>query len=257
MRVVVCVKPTPEESELTINPETGTLEREAGNLIINPFDLYAVEEAIRAGERNEGVNTTAIAMAPPKGEGALREALALGCNRAILLTDKRFAGADTLATSHTLSGAIRKLGFDLIICGMKSTDGDTAQVGPGIAEFLGIPHVSWVSSILELGRKIVVKQMLEDCYRDIEVELPCLITVTKEINDPRLPSFKDKLRAKKATLETWRLEDLGMKEENFGLKGSPTKVVKVGHPSYKKVVKFSDEVGLVDKLKEWRILEWC
>ncbi len=254
MRIVVCIKPTPEGSELAISPETGTLEREKGDLIINPFDLYAVEEAIKIKEKQKEVEITGIAMAPPKGDSALREALALGCDRTILLTDREFAGADTLATSRTLAKAIDKLGFDLVICGMKSTDGDTAQVGPGIAEFLDISHVSWVSSILELGEKMVVKQMLEDCYREVEVGLPCLITVTKEINDPRLPSFKNKLKAKKAEIETWGLENLGLNPQECGLKGSPTRVVKTAHPSYRKEVEFVDEKGFIEELEEWRIL---
>jgi electron transfer flavoprotein beta subunit len=149
---------------------------------------------------------------------------------------------------------IYSLVYDLVICGMKSTDGDTAQVGPGIAEFLDIPHVSWVSSILELGEKMGVKQMLEDCYRRVQVELPCLITVTKEINDPRLPSFKDKLQAKRADIEILGLEDLGLNPKECGLSGSPTRVIKTANPSYRKKVEYVDEKGFVEKLSEWRII---
>ncbi len=231
MKIIVCVKQVPATTEVEIDSERGTLIREGVESTINPFDLYAVEEAVRLKERYGG-EITAISMGPPQAESSLREALAMGCDRAVLLTDKVFAGADTLATAYTLACGIRKIGtYDIIICGLKTTDGDTGQVGPGLAEELGIPHVSYVRRIhLFMDGQIVLERTLDDVYEKVRVHMPCLITVTKEINEPRLPSLKRKLWARKAQIKILRAEDLGGEADRFGLNGSPTRVVKVFNP---------------------------
>jgi electron transfer flavoprotein beta subunit len=230
-RIIVCVKQVPETTEVEIDPETGTLRREGVPAVVNPFDLHAIEEAVRIKERHGGT-VTAVSMGPPQAEAAVRDALALGCDEGVLLTDRMFAGADTLATSYTLAQAIRKLGaFDLIICGMKTTDGDTAQVGPELAEELGIPHVAYVNKIRGLTEThMEVEKLMEDGFEVIKVPLPCLITVTKGINEPRLPSLKAKLQARRSPVTIWGSRDLAGDPSRYGLAGSPTQVVRVFTP---------------------------
>ncbi len=230
LKIIVCIKLVPAVTNVKINPETGTLIRDGLESEVNPFDRYAIEEAIRLKEKHGG-QVIVISMGPQQAEYALREALALGCDEAILLTDKKFAGADTLATSYTLSAAIKKIRtFDLIICGQKTTDGDTGQVGPGLAEWLNIPHVSYVRKILQVTDDIIiVERSMDNFYEEIETPQPCLITVTKEINVPRLPSFRRKIQARKMSIRIWSSEDLDG-EGLFGLENSPTRVLKVFHP---------------------------
>ena len=261
LNIIVCIKQVPATTEVQIDPKTGTLIREGIEAIVNPFDTYAIEEGVRLKEKYGG-KVTAISMGPPQAEEALREAIALGCDDAVLLTDKAFAGADTLATAYTLSLGIRKLGsYDLIICGMKTTDGDTGQVGPGLAEELGIPHVAYVRKIVSLEEKcIVLEKSLENGYEEVEAPLPCLITVTKEINEPRLPSFKRKLLARRAKITLWGAKDLGGDPKRVGLEGSPTTVIKVFHPEPRsggQVITGDPETQaetLLQKLKELKFL---
>lgn len=231
MEIIVCIKQVPATAEVRIDPTTSTLIREGVEATVNPFDMYALEEGIRLKERYGG-RITVLSMGPSQAESSLREALALGADRAILLSDRAFAGADTLATSYTLACGIRKIGFyDIIICGLKTTDGDTGQVGPGLAEELGIPHVSYVRRIIDItGKALLVERSLEDIYEEIETSLPSLITVTKEINEPRLPTFKGKMAARKAPIESWNTNDVGGALERFGIRGSPTQVIKVFTP---------------------------
>lgn len=231
MRTIVCIKQVPDTTEVQIDPKTGTLKREGIETTVNPFDMYALEEGIRLKEKYGG-RCLAISMGPLQAEKALRQALALGCDKAFLLSDKAFAGADTLATAYTLACGIRRIGsYDLIICGVKTTDGDTGQVGPGLAEELGVPHVSYVRKIVEIkGETITIERALEDSYEEVEIPLPCLITVTKEINVPRLPSFRRKMEARKRGVTTWNAENLNGDETRFGLEGSPTRVIKVFPP---------------------------
>jgi electron transfer flavoprotein beta subunit len=181
-----------------------------------------------------GGTVTTMSMGPQRAESILRDTLARGADSAVLLADKAFAGADTLATSYTLAAAIRKRGeFDLIICGEKTVDGDTGQVGPGIAEHLGIPHVAYVSNLEEVGEKLVVRCEMEDESYLIESGFPVLITVTKDVNTPRLPTFRDKSNARKATIEVWgagELSDIADKSK-FGVRGSPTRVYRVTVPT--------------------------
>lgn len=234
MRIIVCIKQVPDTADVKINPETNTLIREGVSSIINPFDMYAVEEAIRLKEKLGG-KTTVITMGPPQAESALREAISLGIDEAYLVSDRSFAGSDTLATSYTLAQAIRKLGdFSIILCGKQASDGDTAQVGPGIATHLDIPQVTYVKKIDEAKEDALkVERMTEEGFEILEIPLPCLLTVVKEINEPRLPSLKGKMRAKSAKINFLCAADLDVEENRLGLKGSPTQVVKIFSPQRK------------------------
>jgi len=232
MHFVVCIKQVPATTAVQIDPKTGTLKREGVESIINPFDEYAIEEGIRLKERLGG-KVTVISMGPPQAESALREALSRGCDDAILLTDKSFAGADTWATAYTLSCAIKILSTpaDLIICGKQASDGDTAQVGPSLAEMLDIPHVAYVRKIVEIKEGYIkVERMLEDGVDVLEMSLPALITVVKEINTPRLPTLKGILAAKKKQILFWNKETINADPDKIGLKGSPTQVMKIFYP---------------------------
>ncbi|MFH1283197.1 MAG: electron transfer flavoprotein subunit beta/FixA family protein [bacterium] len=262
MNVIVCVKQVPATTDVQIDPTTNTLKREGVEAIINPFDEYAVEEAIRLKEKNSSVKVVIITMGPPQAESILRDCLARGADQGILISDRAFAGADTLATSYTLSQAIKKISdYSLIICGKQATDGDTAQVGPGIAEKLDIPHVAYVKKIEEFNdENIKIERMMEDGYDIIEMPVPALITVVKEINEPRLPSLRGTLMAKKAQIPKWTKDDLDLDEKQIGLKGSPTVVKKIFNPPHRsggvtlkgKPEEMANE--LVAKMKELKIL---
>lgn len=231
MNIVVCLKQVPGTTEVKINPETNTLIRQGIKNIINPFDSYALEEGVRCKEK-QGGKITAITMGPPQAVDMLKEAISLGADEAVLLSDGAFAGADTWATAYTLSAAIRKLGqVDMVICGRQSTDGDTGQVGPEIAEMLGIPFLAYVSNIEELTPgQIKVKRMVDDGHEYIESPLPVAITVTKEINIPRLPSLRGIMKSKSAKIPVWTLADLDIEPSKVGLSGSFTRVVRIFSP---------------------------
>lgn len=232
--VIVPVKQVPDMERVKFDAEAGRIDRSSASGEINPFDLNALEVAVQLKEQLGGTVTT-ISMGPPQAESSVRDSLARGADRGILLVGKEFAGADTWATSYALASAIRKLGkYQLIVCGEKTVDGDTGQVGPEIAEWLGIPHVAYVSQIREASESsvTVLCEMESDRY-GILAPFPALITVTKDINTPRLPSFADKMKARKATIEQWGAADLADIADlsNFGLKGSPTRLNKVVIPS--------------------------
>jgi electron transfer flavoprotein beta subunit len=237
MHAIVCIKQVPDTTEVRIDPERGTLIREGVPSIINPFDTYAIEEGILLKEAHGG-QATVITMGPPQALDALKEAVAMGCDDAVLISDRSFSGADTWATAYTLAQAIRKLGeYDVIICGRQAADGDTGQVGPGIATQLGINQLTYVCHIRELdpkGRTITVERLVEEGREVVTSPLPCLITVVKDINSPRYPSFLGIRKANKREYPVWTAEDLcndtGADEACFGLIGSPTKVVKVFTP---------------------------
>ena len=224
--MIVCVKQVPDVTEFKINKETNTIIREGNVSIINPFDTYALEESLRIKEKLGG-EVTAISMGIPSVAELLREAIALGVDQGILLSDKAFAGADTLATAYTLSMGIKKIGeYDLIICGKQSTDGDTAQVGPCLAEKLNIPHTTNVRKIEEIREGTIRCQRINDNgYEIVEMSLPAVITVIKEINTPRLPSIKGILKAKRANVHVWNALDIHANKSLCGLSGSPTQVV--------------------------------
>jgi electron transfer flavoprotein beta subunit len=231
LRLIVCIKQVPETQEVRLDPVTHTLKREGIAAIINPFDLYALEEGLRVRE-SQGGKVTLLTMGPPQAEAALREALGYGPDAAVLLSDQAFAGADTWATALTLAKAIEKLGgADLILCGKQAIDGDTAQVGPMLATILNIPYVAWARKLtFGDGGNLTVERLLDHGYDAVETSLPALVTVVKEINEPRVPSFKAKLKAKKEPIPVWGLADLGLAANEVGLSGSFTQVVKVFPP---------------------------
>ena len=247
MKVIVCIKQVPDTTNVRINPDTNTLVREGVQSIINPFDVYAIEEAVRIREKHGGT-VTVITMGPPQAAEALRESISLGADSVFLVSDRAFAGADTLATAYALACAIRKLGgdaanpgdgeaaapagiADIILMGRQAIDGDTGQVGPGVAENLGISHVTDIRKIEEIvDGRIVVERLLEEGYARIAARLPVVLTVVKEINTPRLPSLKGKMAAKKAEIPVLKASDIGADVERLGLNGSPTQVMKIFTP---------------------------
>lgn len=260
MNVVVCIKQVPDTADIRINPETNTLMREGVPSIINPFDLNALEAGIQIGEQT-GSKVTVLTMGPPQAESALREALSMGADEAILLSDRAFAGSDTWATSYTLAKAIDKIGADIIFCGKQAIDGDTAQVGPETAEFMGIPHIAYVRKIEEVTDKsIKVQRLMDEGYDVVESSLPVLLTVVKELNEPRMPSLKGKIAAKKAEIKKLGMEDINADENSLGLKGSPTQVKNIFAPETKaerKMIEGTPEEqvdALIEELKKIKCL---
>lgn len=233
--VIVCIKQVPETTDVKINPETNTLVREGVKSIINPFDMYAIEEAVRLKEKF-GAKAIVLSMGPPQAEAALREAISMGVDEAYLVSDRAFAGSDTWATSYTLAKAIKKIGdFSIIVCGKQASDGDTAQVGPGISTHLDIPQVTYVKKIEEIKENMArVERMTEEGFEILECPLPCLFTVVKEINEPRLPSLKGIMKSKNAKIQLLTASMLELEEDRIGLKGSPTQVVKIFSPERRK-----------------------
>lgn len=231
LNIIVCIKQVPETQDVRLDPVTFTIKREGVKAIINPFDLYALEEALRVKEARGG-KVTLLSMGPPQAEEALREALGYGADSAVLISDRAFAGADTWATALTLARAVGKLGgADLIFTGKQAIDGDTAQVGPMLATIMGIPYVAWARKLTFTGdQTLEVERLLDHGYDAVAVEWPAVISVVKEINEPRVPSFKAKLRAKKEAIPVWGLSDLDLAAEEVGLTGSFTQVVKVFPP---------------------------
>jgi electron transfer flavoprotein beta subunit len=231
MHIIVCIKQVPDTRHVRLDEKTHTLIREGVESIINPYDLYALEEGLRLKERFGG-KVTVLTMGPPQAESSLREAISYGADEAVLLSDRAFAGADTWATSFTLSLGVQKIGaFDLILCGKQAVDGDTAQVGPGLAERLSIPYVTWVRRIEEVHNGLIrVQRLMDDGYDRLELPLPALLTVVKEINDPRVPSLKGKMRAKAQAIPVWGAKELAADPEEVGLSGSFTQVIKVFPP---------------------------
>ncbi|MCJ7544874.1 MAG: electron transfer flavoprotein subunit beta/FixA family protein [Phycisphaerae bacterium] len=258
MRIIVPIKQVPETSAVKMDEATGTMIREGVEAIVNPLDLYAIETALQLREAHGG-EVVIVSMGPPKAERAIREAIAMGCDRGVLISDKAFAGSDTWATSYALAGAIRKLGaFDLVLCGERATDGDTGQVGPGIASFLDLPVATYVGKIESVecspaapaGKPakgaqpraaarlsspnsvphVRVHRLVEDGYEVLEVSLPAVLTVVKEIANPRLPTLRGKQRAKAAEVPVWVPQDMELDPAKLGLDGSPTRVVKIFKP---------------------------
>ncbi len=226
MKIIVCVKQVPDTTEVKLDPKTGTLIRSGIPSIINPDDKSGIEAALKIKDEI-GAHVTVVSMGPKQAEDALNEALAMGCDEAVLITDRKFAGADTWATSSTLAGAIKNMEYDLIIAGRQAIDGDTAQVGPQVAELLNLPQVSYVNDLELCEGGIIVRREFEDRYHKIKVKTPCLITTLKEMNVPRYMNVQgifDAYREKEIKVLT--LEDIDVDLSNIGLKGSPTKVKK-------------------------------
>jgi electron transfer flavoprotein beta subunit len=231
LNIVICIKQVPETTEVEFDEDTGRLKREGVEAVINPFDEYAIEEGLRLKEEYGGI-VKVLTMGPPWAADALRDAIAMGADEAWLATDRVFAGADTWATSLTLAKCIKKIGnIDLIICGLKTTDGDTGQTGPEMAEHLGIPHVCYVNEVKEIkNNRMVLRRILDEGIETLEAPLPLLITVSKDINQPRLATLRGRLNAKKAEIKEINNDDLKLDLNEIGLEGSFTRVVKISEP---------------------------
>ena len=213
MNIFVCIKQVPGTNKVDIDPVTGTLKRGGVDSKMNPYDLYALETALRLRERCGG-KVSVVSMGPPQAETVIREAYAMGADEGVLLSDRRFGGADVLATSYALSQGVRRLGeFDLLLCGKQTTDGDTAQVGPELAEWLGVPSVSNVRKILEIGEDGVSVEMdMPDDVERVRVRFPCLLTVDQDIFQPRLPSYVKKTESAGRPVEILTLDEMEDRE---------------------------------------------
>lgn len=259
--IVVCIKQVPDTTEVKLDPVTGTLIRDGVPSIINPDDKAALEVALQIKEKT-GAKVTVVSMGPMQADVALREALAMGADDAVLVSDRKFGGADTWATSSTIAGAIKKLDYDLIVAGRQAIDGDTAQVGPQIAEHLGLPVISYAQDIKVEGDKVIVQRQYDDRYHVVEAQMPCLITALSELNKPRYMTPGGIFDACKAEITTWGRADLkDVDDSNLGLKGSPTKIAKASDKVRKgageKIVPDSPEDGaayIVAKFKEKHII---
>ena len=260
MKIVVCIKQVPDTTEIKINAATGTLIRDGVPSIMNPDDKGGLEMALRLKDQY-GAEVTVITMGPPQADAILREAFAMGVDRAILLTDRAFAGADTLATSNALAGALRCLDYDLVIGGRQAIDGDTAQVGPEMAEHLGLPQISYVTGLEYDGQKtLTVKKETEEGYQMLSVEMPCVLTVLATANKARYMTVSGIMDAFEKEVEIWTAAKIDIAPEKLGLKGSPTRVKK----SFTKAQKGAGETFEVDaeegvniiinKLKEKHII---
>lgn len=260
MNIIVCIKQVPDTTEIKIDPVKGTLIREGVPSIMNPDDKGGLELALRLKEQC-GAQVTVITMGPPQADLILREAFAMGADRAILLSDRKFAGADTLATSYALAGAIRTLDYDLIIAGRQAIDGDTAQVGPEMAEHLGLPQVSYVVDAQKTAKgSFLVKKENEDSLQTLEVEGKCVLTVLASAFEARYMSVRGIMEAYAREVEVWSADKIDVDEEKLGLKGSPTKVFQ----SFPKAMKAPGEVYevseeeaveiIISKLKEKHII---
>ena len=262
MHVVVCVKQVPNTTQVRINPETNTLVRDGVESILNPFDENALEMALQLKEKHPGTKITVLTMGPPQAAEVLKEAVGRGADAVVLLCDRAFAGSDTWATSYALSTAIGKLEKpDLVLFGKQAIDGDTAQVGPGVADWLGLPCIAYARKIEIADGKAVVERTYEDGYEKLEVALPCALTVVKEANVPRMASLRGKMAAKKLNIVPLTAEASGADLSKLGLSASPTRVVKIFSPPPKTGgVKWQNEEPailaqkLVDLLKERKLV---
>lgn len=262
MEMLVCIKQVPGTSKVEVDEKTGVLKRDGVDSKMNPYDLYALETALKIKEEKGG-KVTVISMGPPQAESVIKEAYMMGADEGVLLSDRKFAGADVLATSYTISQGIKKAGtFDLILCGKQTTDGDTAQVGPEMAEYLKIPHIANVRKIIEVKEKSVVVEMdMPNTLEVVDIKYPCLLTVEKDIFEPRLPSYRKKIETKDRKIKVYGLSDFEDKNENmYGLNGSPTQVERIFPPavnSDKEIWNGSgDELShkLYGKLKEMKFV---
>lgn len=231
MNILVCVKQVPDAKDVRLDPKTNTLAREGVDSIMNPYDRHALEEAVAIREQRGGT-VTVLTMGPPQAEAVLREAIACGADEGVLVSDRAFAGADTWATAYTLAMAVRTLGsIDLIFCGKQAIDGDTAQVGPGLACRLAWPYATCIQKTRQVSDSAIeVERMMDDGFDVLRLPLPALLTVVKDINEPRVPSLKGKMRAKKAEIKQLSAADIGADPQCIGLAGSPTQVVRVFSP---------------------------
>jgi len=256
MDILVCIKQVPDTAEIKIDPVTNTLIRAGVPSIVNPFDKNALEAAVQLKEVHGG-SVTVISMGPPQAKVALKECLSVGADRAVLISDRLFGGSDTFATSYILASAIKKLGiFDLILCGKQAIDGDTGQIGPEIAEHLGITQVTFAAKIEVIDDTIIVNREHDEGYEVIEAKLPVVCTVVKSINEPRYASIKSKMKANKAVIEELAAADLiDLDQSKIGLKGSPTRVKKSFTPPRKESgIRIQEETGKESAVKLYEIL---
>lgn len=263
MEIVVLVKQVPDTTEVRLDPRTGNLIREGIESIMNPDDRHALEAAARLKESNGG-RVTVLSMGPSQAIDVITEGIGVCADRGILLCDRAFAGADTWATSSTLGKAVRKLGdVDLVLCGRQAIDGDTAQIGPQVAEYLGMAHISCVISIEEVkGRSITVSRRTEDGFERVRSSFPVLLTVMKEINDPRYPAIASLLAAcsEKAPIEVWNAADLGVQVGDVGIEGSLTQVIRTFAPKSKRQTEMIEGdtstvvEGLLSRLREKKLI---
>jgi electron transfer flavoprotein beta subunit len=268
MLIVTCIKQVPDTTQVKVDPVTGTLVREGVPFIMNPFDTHALEESLRLKDKY-GFRVAVISMGPPNTEVTLKKALALGVDEAILLSDRAFGGADTLATSRVLAEAIKQLAekeeLAMVICGKQTIDGDTAQVGPGIATRLGCAQLTLVDMIEDVdmeAKKVVVRRKLEGRHEKVEAKLPAMIAVVREINQPRYPTVPMRLMAEDAVVALWDNNVMKLDTETIGLNGSPTQVRKIFSPERAKGEILGDGAGdpegaakiLIDKLVEKDLL---
>lgn len=260
MKIVVCIKQVPDTAGgVKFNPD-GTLDRGAMLTIMNPDDKAGLEAALRIKEQN-GAEVTVLTMGLPKAEEVLREAMAMGADKGILVTDRVLGGADTWATSTTIAGALRNIDYDLIITGRQAIDGDTAQVGPQISEHLDIPVISYAQEIKIDGDSVIVQRQYDDRYHELKVKMPCLITALSELNEPRYMTPGGIFDAYEKEITVWGRADLkDVDDANLGLKGSPTKIAKASDKVRKgageKVALDGAEAAtyIVEKLKEKHVI---
>jgi electron transfer flavoprotein beta subunit len=230
MRIIVCIKQVPDSSQVRFDKVTHSMIRDGSSSIINPFDENAIEAALQLREEYGG-EVIVVCMGAPHAEKELRQSIAMGADQAILLTDRRFALADTLATAYSLSTAIKKIGdYDLLLFGKQAIDGDTAQVGPGVAEMLGLPQITYVRKIQVADGKVTAERVLEDCYEVVQAPLPAVLTVVKEINEPRHASLRGVLKAKKVEVPVWKPEDINADLAKIGMDGSACSVIETFTP---------------------------
>lgn len=262
MKIVVCAKQVPDTTEVKLDPKTGTLIRDGVPSIINPDDKAGIEAALQLKEKCPGSTVTVLSMGPAQADVALREALAMGCDEAILVTDRAFGGADTWATSSTIAAALKKIDYDVIITGRQAIDGDTAQVGPQISEHLGIPVISYAQKIKVEGDSVIVERQFDDRYHVLKAKMPCLITALGELNEPRYMTPGGIFDAYKKEITVWgRANLVDVDDSNLGLKGSPTQIAKASDKVRKgagqKVVLDTPEESasfIVEKLQEKHVI---
>ncbi|MBR5251066.1 MAG: electron transfer flavoprotein subunit beta/FixA family protein [Clostridia bacterium] len=257
MKIIVCIKQVPNTTEIKIDPVTNTLKRDGVPSIINPDDKTAIEVALQLKDKY-GANVCVLTMGPPQAELALREALAMGADEAYLLTDRAFAGSDTLATSTIIAGAIKKLGADVILCGRQAIDGDTAQVGPQIAEHLDVPQITYAQAVdyNQSNNTLVVKRQFEDRYQTLEVPCPCLLTILASLDTPRYMNVWDIVAQEDKQVGKITFADIEVKQEDIGLGGSPTKVKSTATKQFDKTIETKEldpesaAKAIVDALKQ-------
>lgn len=261
LHIIVLMKQVPDTDEVKMNPETGTMVRDGVGTVINPLDLHAIQAALDIREKRGG-KISVISMGPPVTQEALKEAIAMGVDETVLLTDRLYSGADTWATAHVLATAIRKLPpYDLILAGEKATDGETGQVGPEVATMLDLPFSTYITKITLEADGVEVERTVEEGYEDQFLPFPCLLTVLGDLNDPGMPTLSGKIKARRQEIDRWGAQSLNLEAETIGLKGSPTRVVTISYPKVtRSVEKFAGKeidqgIGkIIDRLKEMAIL---